>query len=344
MIRDGFLRFLSVLYGALTRVRNALYDRKFLPVYRSPLPIISVGNLTVGGNGKTPLCIYLVERLRGRGFLPVVLTRGYKGQVKGVHVVQPGDPPELVGDEPRLIADTADVPVVVAPDRVAGVKLIEAQGLGDVVILDDGFQHRRLHRDLDIVAVSLSNADDKAEFLAGELLPYGRFRELRNPALARCGVLVEVAKSFQAIANGVLGTVSALPVGLPRYKARFCMRAIEGLVSREPLTSGSQVVAFCALARPEAFREGLAALGFRVTRCFTYPDHYNFTKVDVDHMVRVAAGLPLVCTEKDAVKLKHLAQAGIFVLRVGMEIEHEPDFTELVVRRIGGTHGTARHL
>ena len=184
------LSALSVLYGCGVLLRNRLYDSKVFKTYRSALPVISIGNLTVGGNGKTPLCHFLAEQLRERGMQPVILSRGYGGSLRGPHRVTDSDTPDLVGDEPLLLSFLCRVPVYVSRSRVAGVQLIEQQKTGNIVILDDGFQHRALHRDLDVISSFVGTPQAIENLVEGQLLPLGRFREDRDEGLARATLLV----------------------------------------------------------------------------------------------------------------------------------------------------------
>ena len=161
------LRVASSIYDAITRVRNFAYDRGWLEVYRSPLKVISVGNITAGGNGKTPLCLLIVKELRNAGFSPVILTRGYGGSTKSVKKVTEEDGPAEVGDEAVMLFRRTGGPVVIGANRVQAVKMIESERLGDIVLLDDGFQHRRLARDVDIVTINVGSDEAVMGFLRG---------------------------------------------------------------------------------------------------------------------------------------------------------------------------------
>ena len=185
------LNGLSYLFRGLTNARNGLYDRGVLRGYRSKLPIVSIGNVTVGGNGKTPLCQFLASDLIQRGMRPVILSRGYGGTVRGPYRVKTTDSSHLVGDEPLLLASASDVPVYVSKSRVVGVQRIEEEGTGNVVILDDGFQHRALARDFDIVSIFVGSDEGIHSFLRGTLLPVGRFRaRTEKKALRRAQAIV----------------------------------------------------------------------------------------------------------------------------------------------------------
>src|SRR5271167_430477 len=161
---------LSVLYGAAVRVRNGLYDRGVMTMDPLEGPVVSIGNLTVGGSGKTPFLILLGELLKQRGIAFDVLSRGYRRHTQGVLIVDPSGSARDFGDEPLLIASRLGVPVVVGEDRHHAGEIAEATFGPQLHLLDDGFQHRRLARDFDIVLVTATDAQDS-------LLPAGRLRE-----------------------------------------------------------------------------------------------------------------------------------------------------------------------
>ena len=184
------LSLLSAIYNLLTKVRNLLYDKGILSSYKSNLKVISVGNISVGGTGKTPLVIYLSKILKDKGYKPVVLSRGYKGSIKGPHLITDTNTYHEVGDEPLLIKNLASVPVVIAKKRVKGAKIIEELKLGDIIILDDGFQHRALKRDLDIVCIDASSEESVSKFFTDKLMPAGRLRESRASGLKRANAVV----------------------------------------------------------------------------------------------------------------------------------------------------------
>lgn len=168
--------FLSLVYNLIVSVRNKLYDWQFLKTHRTDVRVISIGNLSVGGTGKTILTQSLARHLQAGGFRPAVLSRGYGRKTKGLHVVSDGTnitgTVRTSGDEPYLMAaNLTGVPVVVSEDRVAGAKHIGKQFAVDVIILDDGFQHRRIHRDLDILL------EDRSGNVRPHLLPWGDLRE-----------------------------------------------------------------------------------------------------------------------------------------------------------------------
>ena len=310
---------LSMLYGLGTRARNALYDRGILRVHRVGVPVLSVGNLTAGGSGKTPLVLALVDQVRLLGWSPVVLSRGYGGTLRGPHLVQARDRPELVGDEPLMMARRDRCPVVIARDRVLGARWIVQQQLGTVIVLDDGFQHRRLYRDLDVVSVDVSSTDSGRAFLAGRLLPVGRFREARDRALQRVDlVILNHRQPQQAIDDCTLAHVRAHCRDHEVLEA-FCEAESPRLLGNGTVVPTGPVWAFCAIANPEPFFRTLEGLGYGIKRRFTFPDHHTLSRAERQEILQTE--LPVICTEKDAVKLERSEVPSVAVMRVQARME-----------------------
>ena len=325
------VRPLSGVYGWLSAVRNRWYDSRWIKSYRSTLPVISVGNLTAGGNSKTPLALYIVHTLKGLGYKAVLLSRGYGGSHPGPRQVSTSDEAALVGDEPLLMARIAGVPVVISRCRVRGAKFIERERLGDVIVLDDAFQHRRLARSLDVVAVNMSGPESVREFLEGKLLPLGLFREYRDAALGRAQALVfadrRVCDSFPALDVRVM---SVVPKGLPVFRSCLLSRGVYSLETDQPLPPG-EIVAFCGIARPEGFFESLEKEGFRIRASAVFPDHHLYSQRDLEKVRAPHPGLPLVCTEKDAVRIsRRFPRAGLYQFRVALALDSAPLFQELL--------------
>ena len=274
----------ELLYGAIVRVRGALYDARVLPARALRLPAISVGNLSVGGTGKTPVSAWIAAELQRRGARPAIVLRGY-------------------GDDEPLVHSTINpsVPVVVNADRVAGAE--HACGLGaDVVVLDDAFQHRRARRDVDVVLVSAERWPP-----AVRLLPAGPWRE-RPRALQRASLVLVTRKSASlAQAEAVLASLAPHAPRVPGaivHLAPDGLRAARGPGSR-PLADlrGRSVFAIAAIGDPAAFFAQLEAEGARVTPA-AFGDHHHFTAAEARTLAaRGAAHEMVVCTLKDAVKL-----------------------------------------
>jgi tetraacyldisaccharide 4'-kinase len=278
-------------------------------------PVISVGNLTLGGTGKTPLVIALAEGLKSRGRRPVILSRGYGRQNRDIVIAASNW--QQAGDEPCLMAQRLhDVPVVVGADRYESGLLAERQQLGNIFILDDGFQHRRLHRDFDIVTV------DPAEWNAGEaLLPTGRWREPKSAiSRAHAACVQEIAGT--EIPSLLIPTfvVQTQIDGLFRNSARV---ATEDLKDR-------RVVAFAGIAKPERFFDTLRSMGIKPVRTFAFSDHRVYSQRDIEHL----RGDVLVTTEKDAVRLAGPEFPDFVYLRISANIPNFEQLLSLILERL----------
>lgn len=291
-----------MLYRLITDIRNTLYDKGFLPVYRSSLPVICVGNITAGGNGKTPLVIFLTEYLQQQGKRPVILSRGYGGSEKGPYAVQMTDSAERCGDEPCMLRQRLELPVVVARDRVVGAQYIEREALGDVIVLDDGFQHRRLGRDLNIVTAYIGSEKAVTDFLQGRLLPFGRFREEKQRALGRADVVVFSHRKPKESAVLDERLKQELPEGLPVVESFLEPIGVFNAEGQKIQTPG-EAVAFSAIAQPESFYQTLRSLGFTLVATYPFADHHQFTTSELNKLITAAGEAPLICTEKDLIKI-----------------------------------------
>jgi tetraacyldisaccharide 4'-kinase len=270
---------LSAIFGAGVAVRNALYDRGILKARRLECPVISVGNISVGGSGKTPFVIALGRRLKERGIEFDVLSRGYRRRGVGVAIVDPNGSPEQFGDEPLLIARKLQVPVIVGVSRYEAGLLAERQFAHRLHLLDDGFQHRALHRDFDIVMLPASDME-------GTLLPSGRLREPVS-ALRRADALVP------------MGEVAAPKNMVWRVRRQMIVAGIEG-----------KAIAFCGIARPEQFFSGLSDLGIEIVEKVSFSDHHRYTGKDIARLLEFktrAGARSLITTEKDLINLGPLA-------------------------------------
>lgn len=334
-----FLTPLSWIYRVVVALRGWLYDVGVLRSYVSSLPVVSIGNVTAGGNGKTPLCILVAQELRSRGFSPVILSRGYGGRTKGAKRVYHSDTPRTVGDEAILMFQSGIAPVYVARRRAEGAELIEREQAGDVIILDDGFQHRALARDVDIVSVYAGSDDSIVEFCSGYLLPLGRFREPRKEALARADIVVisERAVSGDVTGEGIDSRILALlPSTVKVYRSTLDAQGVRHIDSTQELAP-TEVVAFAAIANPAGFFTSLEHLGFTLRERVEFGDHYAFTEQDIQKLRARAGELPLVCTVKDAVKLMQLpasCRAGVAALHVRAKVIPSDAFATQVARMV----------
>jgi tetraacyldisaccharide 4'-kinase len=275
---------LTGIYGGASALRNALFDRGFLPSRRLARPVVSVGNLSVGGSGKTPFVIALGELLKARGIAFDVLSRGYGRKSRDVLMVDPKGTVAEFGDEPLLIVRQLGVPVIVGESRYEAGKLAERRLDSQVHILDDGFQHRSLFRDFDIVLVTAQDFKDK-------LLPSGRLREPFT-ALARADAIV-------------------LPAELNRDGRELFSEINSKMIWRAErvfnlATGESRQIAFCGVARPEQFFRGVRQVGVEPAEEIVFRDHHAYSESDIKRLLRIRArtgARGFVTTEKDAVNL-----------------------------------------
>lgn len=273
---------LSAIFGAGVALRNALYDRGLFKVRRLSRPVVSVGNISVGGSGKTPFVIALGQLLKERGIAFDVLSRGYGRDLAGIAVVDPSGGPAQFGDEPLLIAQKLEAPVIVGADRYRAGLVAEKTFDVKLHLLDDAFQHRRLHRDFDIVMLQSSDLEDS-------LLPVGRLREPLS-ALRRADVAVSTPQTAAASAASVNWRIRReVLLDLP------CPRA----------------VAFCGLGRPAQFFSHLRELSLNLADTVSFPDHHRYLEADVARLLKVksSSGADVfITTEKDAINLGPLAE------------------------------------
>lgn len=289
-MRRPLLIPLVPLYAAATWLRNAAYDHRLLSPSELRYPVVSIGNLAAGGAGKTPFVIALAQLLKQHGFTVDVLSRGYRRTNTATMQVSPQGRAEDFGDEPLLIARSAEVPVYVASKRFeAGVlaeKQLSGSGKPAIHLLDDAFQHRQLARTIDIVLVNKSDLDDS-------LLPAGNLRE-PLAALHRASILV-VRKEEQEILEELRHRGFTQPVWLVQRTLTF------------PPHQGP-VVAFCGIARPEDFFAGLKKNSFQVAAQVTFRDHYSYQESDAKRLAELAhqhQASAFLTTEKDLIKLNH---------------------------------------
>ena len=310
---------LTELYGAVTSLRNTLFDRGVLSSRRLEQPVVSVGNLSVGGSGKTPFVIALGELLKARDIRFDVLSRGYGRKTRGVLVVESDGKASDFGDEPLLIARRLGVPVVVGESRYEAGRVAERKFQSQLHILDDGFQHRSLARDFDIVMVTERDVFDK-------LLPSGRLRE-PLPSLARADAIV-------------------LPRGLP-LESRMLARKLFWRIERELLLTNppSRPVVFCGIARPEQFFTQVRAAGITPAAEIIFRDHHAYDLDDIQALIRASRDSQadgFLTTEKDAINLGAIQQLGpnqygldpLAVAQLKLMIDHPTDVVDAILARI----------
>ncbi|MGC8596003.1 MAG: tetraacyldisaccharide 4'-kinase [Candidatus Kryptoniota bacterium] len=299
-----FLMPFDVIYGFAVGVRNVLYDRRILKSKRLNKPVISVGNINVGGSGKTPFVLFLVDKLINAGFKPAVLSRGYKRFTEDLIVTCPAigmtADVQLTGDEPALISMRfPSVPVAVHRDRfLSGSYLLKSEEV-DVFVLDDGFQDRELYRDFDFVLTDYSLSD-----LTERYLPSGNLRDSRR-RLKDADVIVLTSHSRFSIADVDSEELSKLE------DARVCgvsfvPEVIVDFSGREHHFyefNDKKVVAFCGIAKPESFFKSLRLIGIIPASTFEFSDHHWYDDYDIDEIFKGEEDVLALTTEKDAVRI-----------------------------------------
>ena len=311
---------LSLLFMVLAAARRALFRAKLLRSERLPVPVIVVGNIAVGGSGKTPVVAWLAEALRAAGFHPGIVSRGYGGSVDSVAVVPADGDAARFGDEPVLLARLTGCPLAVGRNRpAAGRALLAAHPDVDVLISDDGLQHYALERDIEIIVV------DEQVMGNGWRLPAGPLRE---------GV-GRLAQADLVIAHGglsahVRAATGAVPV-VPMQLAGDTLERIDGS-ERRPLAAfaGQRVHAVAGIGRPQRFFDQLAAAGLQVVG-HAFPDHHPYAPHDLDF----GDDAPRILTAKDAVKCAAFAPADTWVLPVRASIDAAA--SQRIVEKL--THG-----
>jgi tetraacyldisaccharide 4'-kinase len=304
---------LPSIFGVGVRLRNTLYDRGTFRSQTLQGPVVSVGNLSLGGSGKTPFVLTLGERLQARGISFDILSRGYGRRTRGVALVDPNGTSREFGDEPLLMARRLRVPVIVGERRYDAGAFAERKFGPQLHLLDDGFQHRALARDFDIVLLTAEDVQDR-------LLPAGRLREPLS-ALRRADAIVftdeGTAKSFSG-------------------DGRLVWRVQRGI-----LTEGvpPRPVVFCGIARPQNFVSQLRANGIEPAAERFYRDHHAYSGGDVRELLEIhrrsgAAGF--VTTEKDAINLGgHRAALGaVAVVPVAMELLDPANVVDTILSTI----------
>lgn len=277
----------SLIYRGVTAIRGFLYDRRVMPVYHSSIPIISVGNLTVGGTGKTPIAAWIAAAILERGKVPAIVLRGY-------------------GDDEPLVHKTLnpEVEVVICKDRVRGIREAIACG-ADVVVLDDAFQHRRAARDLDVLLISADGWRGNTK-----LLPQGPWREPLGSARRASVVIVTAKTAGRAKIDSLQRAVAAIAPAVQQAVFRLKLGELQSTTTGQamPLAalSDAKVLAIAAVANPESFFEQLTAAGAHVVPR-PFPDHHAFSARDAAHLAEAGESADfVVCTLKDAVKLESL--------------------------------------
>lgn len=334
--KDVLLALPAAGYCAIQKTWAGSFALGLAEAAQAPIPVISVGNILLGGSGKTPFVIYLADLLRREGLRPAVVSRGYGGSnrapwlcVSDGNSEEPFADPSIAGDEPVLIAlRVPTVPVLIARKRIQGVEAAHRDFGCDVAVLDDGFQHLRLKRDVDIVL--LSGREDR-------MFPLGSLREPFS-ALERAHIFV------------LTGNIEGFPRRVQRFLAKtsvfrcrtvsLCVGLSDGGSASPEAYAGRRVILVSAIAQPDRFRATAEGLGWAVSAHHVFRDHHRFSQDELDRLIAGSSGLPLIFTEKDWVRLPPWFREipAVTFLRIGVEMEDEAGFSAALRDRLRAAH------
>ncbi|MGO9467072.1 MAG: tetraacyldisaccharide 4'-kinase [Isosphaeraceae bacterium] len=328
LVRSG-LWIAAWAYGAVVSLRNLGFDRGWLKAHRATVPVVSVGNLTLGGTGKTPMVEWVARWFRQRGIRVAILSRGY-GQEGGLN------------DEGRVLEENLpDVPHLQGPDRVTLARLAVVEVETELIVLDDGFQHRRLARDVDLVLI-----DALEPFGLEQLFPRGLLREpIRSLTRASVVVLSRadlINADERAAIRSAAETAARRPLRWAEARhAPLCLVDNRGMTSPLEKLGEMSVAAFCGIGNPEGFRRTVVPLCRKLLDLRIFPDHYNYSAIDVLALERWADGLGadfVLTTQKDLVKLRAsvLGLAPLRALRIGLEVTEGGAILDDVLTRLAG--------
>lgn len=324
----------SFIFGLIVKVRNELYDGGFLKIENAGVPVISVGNLSTGGTGKTPIAAFLLSEIQKTGYRPAYLSRGYGRLTKGYQRVSSQDlDASLTGEEALMIAKKfPDTPVAVCEDRIIGAKNLLAKEKIEIIVLDDAFQHRKIYRDLDIVILDAENP-------APLLLPAGNGRE--GLSSLRRADIVMVNKWSDP------NQIAAIRSKIQPYLSKntlivFCRPKLTFAIQPQtqkaiPLSQIKEAVVFAGIGNNQYFKKQLIALGIKISRFYSFPDHHSYSDSELDAIINFVKENQtpfLLTTEKDYIRLLNrstaLASVSTALHYVPMEWEWESGKTELI--------------
>jgi tetraacyldisaccharide 4'-kinase len=289
---------LSLLFRIIVRLRRFAYRSGLLRSHRVSLPVIIVGNITAGGTGKTPLVIWLAGYLRGKGYRPGIISRGYGGKASSwPQQVRPDSDPAMVGDEAVLMAGATHCPMAVGPDRVATARALIEYSDCDVILSDDGLQHYALQRDIEIIVI-----DGVRRFGTGFSLPAGPLRE----------PVKRLQEVDLVVING-LGSGNEHQMRMNPGDVHSLLDA--GNTRRLSDFHGHAVHAVAGIGNPERFFQSLQQQGMQVEK-HVFPDHYQYTSADI----RFDDNKPVIMTEKDAVKCRNFATENDWYIPVTVQM------------------------
>lgn len=335
---------LSRIYKTCLYVRDFLYKRGLLRIDLVSIPVVSVGNITLGGTGKTPVAEKLAVGLKGMGFRPGIITRGYKRKRSGTFCVDVRkDEAEDVGDEAFMLARRGQIPVIVGTRRADAVREGMKNAGIDIAILDDGFQVRNMKKDVEILVVKGQDGVP-----SHDLFPLGPYRESIQRLGEADAILVhtdELWPDFRVLAEGT-------PTFKIKYRPMHLYNMKHHLMAHFNLLRGRKVLAFAGLGDNRSFFDLLKRLGAEIVREASYDDHHRYTVQDLEELASHKSVSLIVTTEKDAVKLRGMdVPEHLFYLSVEVDLEGEEELLSLIWRKLeasgailpGPANGVGRH-
>ncbi|MGJ8693402.1 MAG: tetraacyldisaccharide 4'-kinase [Thalassotalea sp.] len=302
---------LTIIFWLLSSVRRLAYKCKLLPSFKINAPVIVVGNIGIGGNGKTPVVLWLIDVCQSQGLTPGVISRGYGGQAPHYpYLLNENSVVTQTGDEPLMIYQRSGVNVCVGPDRVQCANTLVAQGC-DIIIADDGLQHYRLQRDIEFIVI-----DGKRRFGNGLLLPAGPLRE----------GLWRLKTVDYLINNGGKPLLNELPMALLATQVIHCQTG-DSVNAHDFVAANPKIDAIAGIGAPERFFTTLRHLGFRLKKTQGFIDHHSYS---ADDLHKYGQEHPLLMTEKDAIKCKKFASDNCWYLQVAARL---PKVEENLLRK-----------
>lgn len=312
----ALLKFVSVFYGLGSSLKNLLYDRKVIDQKKVEAYVISIGNLTTGGVGKTPIVAEIANYLISKGEKVAIVSRGYGGSLsnKKINLISDGKDvfynAKLAGDEPYWLANNTKAVVVTSKNRYNAAKFAIGEFGVTYIILDDGFQHRKLYRDLDLVLI-----DSEKQFGNNCQLPAGPLRESIR-SIKRADKLIIVSKNINHETAEKFAQETERNFNIESLVCKTEPDYIYNIQTNEPIQNTSEIIGMTAIGQPEQFFAFLK--DFEIKGKITFDDHHQYKKEDIPNI-----DLPIVTTEKDAVKLKTLKKDNIYALKLKTSINVE---------------------
>ena len=296
------------VYGAITSARNWLYDQSVIKSFTPSLPTICVGNVVVGGSCKSPFCDYLAQKLISQGRKPVILSRGYGGSVIGPYLLDDQSSISSVGDEAIMHFQylSGKGHVVVGGDRTKAIRLIQDNSIGDVVVMDDGLQHRKVKPHFSVLMLDVSYPERIMAVENNLLLPAGYLRETKEQALKKADVVVFVKKTGDWVKGEMESLCLRLKVNVDSYRVQYLPSCFRDLYSGQEFPiehfRSKALALVSALADSVSFKSTLVNLGLDIKHEFSFNDHYHYAEHDWQKFK--VTKLPLVTSLKDGVKLR----------------------------------------